>query len=187
MSIQELTKLNTSLATEFPNEYRNRILKLAFSTYLPTTQDRSKSIDNFSRDTGIAREDIYEVLGIYIILLKTFLQSSDNEFQERLVELGFSSDFIENLPFIGNREEIILNLQKNYSKDFGKLSSLKWRIDISLSQSVLAKRIPNFLVFSMTLTNGKKYIIEMDPRMFHKLRFNIALILNELDSLKSNK
>ncbi|XP_056646769.1 uncharacterized protein LOC130451639 isoform X3 [Diorhabda sublineata] len=34
----------------------------------------------------------------------------------------------------GNREEIILNLQKNYSKDFGKLSSLKWRIDISLSQ-----------------------------------------------------
>lgn len=100
----------------------------------PTAQDRSKVIENLSNDSSISKAQIYEVLGVYIGLIRLFLETSDNEFNVKLLEIGFSSDFVQQLPFIGNREEIVKNITSNFDVDFGKLSTLKWKIDISLSR-----------------------------------------------------
>ncbi|CAG9855089.1 unnamed protein product [Phyllotreta striolata] len=185
MNYTELSKASKTLAEEFPNEFRNKILKLAISSYLPTAQDRSKAIDVISRDANVPKEHVYEVLGVYISLLEIFLQGSDNEYNEKLAELGFTAGFLEQLPFLGNREEIINNLQKSYTMDFGRLNLLKWRIDVSLDHSVLAKKVPNLILISLTKKDGSRYTIELEPRMFHKFRFSIALILYELNNLKS--
>lgn len=106
---------------------------MALIAYQPSAQDRSKLVDVFSTDANISKEQIYKVLGAYIVLLKLFLENSDTEFSNRLKEMGFSSEFIDNFPLLGNREEIITNLRSNFGSDFGKMSTLNWKIDISLT------------------------------------------------------
>lgn len=106
---------------------------MALIAYQPNPQDRSKVIENVSKDTEIPKEQIYKLLGVYIGLLKLFMETSDAEFINRLKELGFPPEFIERLPLVGNRDEVIINLRKNVNDSFRKLSSLKWKIDISLS------------------------------------------------------
>ncbi|KAJ8936450.1 hypothetical protein NQ314_012312 [Rhamnusium bicolor] len=186
MNIQEVPKSVINLVCEFPDEFKSKMLKMALIANQPTAQDRSKILANFSNDSSIPKEQIYEVLGVYITLVRFFLETSDNEFNSRLLEIGFTSEFIENLPFIGNRDEIVNNLLHNFNTDFGKLSSLKWKIDISLSNSALLKKIPTSIILCLTLKNNNKYTIEVEGKTFHKLRFNIALILKELTLLKSN-
>lgn len=100
----------------------------------PTPQDRSKILLNLSNESSLPRDQIYEVLGVYIRLIRFFLETSDNELNTKLLEIGFTPDFVQQLPFIGHREEIVKNLTNNFDVDFGKLSSLKWKIDISLSR-----------------------------------------------------
>lgn len=103
---------------------------MALSSYLPTTQDRSKAIENLSRDCNVPKENIYDILGVYITILGMFLQSNDNEYSEKMIEIGFTKEFLEQLSFLGHRQEIIGNLQNSFNTQ--KLGSLKWRIDISL-------------------------------------------------------
>ncbi|KAJ8955348.1 hypothetical protein NQ318_003442 [Aromia moschata] len=149
---------------------------MALVAYQPTAQDRSKLIENFFNDTGIPKEQIYEILGVYIGLIRFFLETSNNEFNARLLEIGFTPEFVEKLPFATNREEIVSNLSKNFNSDFAKLTSLKWKVDISLGNSALVKKIPINVILCLTLRNGKKYTIEVEAKMFHRLRFNVALL-----------
>ncbi|XP_072402288.1 COMM domain-containing protein 5 [Diabrotica undecimpunctata] len=186
MNISEISKSTINLVSDIPNDYRNKILKLVFSSYLLTEQERSKTVLNLSRDINIPKENLEEILGVYLMFVTLFLRFEDNEFVERLTEIGFSPEFIENLPLIGNRDSIIENLRRSYTENFGKLSLFRWRIDISLSNSDLVK-VPNVVVLSITLTNRKKYTIELDPTTFHKLRYSVSFLLNQLNSLRSNK
>lgn len=110
------------------------LLLVALVANQPTVQDRSKIIENLSNDSNISKEQIYEVLGVYIGLIRLFLGTSDNEFNTKLLEIGFSSDFVQQLPLIGHREEIVKNLINNFDVDFGKLLTFKWKIDVSLSR-----------------------------------------------------
>lgn len=48
------------------------------------------------------------------------------------------------------------------------------------------KKIPTSVIVCLVLKNGEKYAIEVDAKSFHKLRFNIALILKELTTIKCN-
>ncbi|KAJ8923587.1 hypothetical protein NQ315_010166 [Exocentrus adspersus] len=184
MNIHELSKSTINAVCEFPPEFRSKVLKVALVAFQPTAQDRSKIIENLANDRGISKDQLCQVIGVYISLVRLFLQTSDNEFSTRLSEIGFTSDFVQQLPFIGHRDEILNNLTNGFDADFGKLSTLKWKIDISLSITLI--KIPTTVILCLTLKNGKKYTIEVDAKSFHKLRFNIAIVLKELASLKSN-
>ncbi|CAG9816773.1 unnamed protein product [Phaedon cochleariae] len=187
MNLSEVSKSSMSLVQDFPSEYRSKIMKMALLSFSPTGQDHAKFIDDFSKVSNIPKEHIYEVLGVYIGIIRLLMENNDAEFSHKLTEIGFSNDFLGKLSFTENREEIVNNLMTKKTTDFGKLSSIKWRIDISLSNSALMKKIPANVVFSITLKNKKKYIMEVEAREFHKLRFNVALLLKEMSLLKSIK
>lgn len=93
--------------------------------------DRSKLIKKFSNDSGIPKEHIYEILSVYIAIVRLFLEANDKEFNNKLHNIGFTTDFIENLPLISNRKEIVDNFQQIES-NLNKAESIKWRIDVSL-------------------------------------------------------
>lgn len=50
--------------------------------------------------------------------------------------------------------------------------------------SSLVKKVPIGVILCITMKTGKKYTIEVDAKMFHKLRFNVALVLKELLALE---
>lgn len=49
---------------------------------------------------------------------------------------------------------------------------------------MISKKIPKPVILCLEMNNGQKYTIRVDAKMFHKLRFNIAMMLNELNSAK---
>lgn len=89
-------------------------------------------VENITKDVGLSKEQTYEIIGIYIAIVKSFLHNSYNNFNTKLLEAGFSQDFISNLGLLENQKELISNLRHHSSNNFYKLSIFKWKIDISL-------------------------------------------------------
>lgn len=94
--------------------------------------DYSDLIENFSKQTDISEEQLYAVLGTYISIIRLSLRNNSTEFVNKLLDIGFPIEFIKSLPFIDRQDDIINNIRKSYDKDFLRVSTLKWRIDISL-------------------------------------------------------
>ncbi|XP_023024347.2 COMM domain-containing protein 5 [Leptinotarsa decemlineata] len=186
MSLKELPKNVVNLVLNSPKEYQSQLFKMALLAHKPTDQDHSELIKNFSKETDMPKEQIYNILGVYIALIKLFLEINESDFNQKLLEFGFTTDFLQKLPFFKNPNGIIDNLMDNHT-DFGKMSLFKWRIDISLSNSTLVKKVPMNLLVSLTMKNGKNLKIKIEAKEFHRLRFNIALILKELNSLRLSK
>ncbi|XP_019873454.1 COMM domain-containing protein 5 [Aethina tumida] len=186
MNLTQVPKTLINTVCETQNEVQNRVLKLALAIQQSPNQDRTKIIDKICHEFNIPKETLHCILAVYLSLIRFFLEVNDKEYNSRLLELGFTENFVESLPLISNREDVVNKIQFATHTDFGKLSYLKWRIDISLVNSTLVKKVPTSVILSVSMKNQRKITITVDAKNYHKLRFNIALILKELTCLKAN-
>lgn len=147
MNLENIDSNTISLVSNVPSEYRNKFLKrklMLFKNFLNNvhllvallawqspTKNCHHVIENVSKDVGISKNETYVIIGAYIEIVKLFLQSS-SEFNSRLTEIGFSTDFITNLSLAENQHELLSNLKRHSINNFSKISILKWKIDISL-------------------------------------------------------
>lgn len=106
---------------------------MALSINQSPTLDRLKILEKISNDHHVPKDKLIEVLGIYLAIIRLFLETTDKEFNAKLIELGFSNEFVEELPLVSNRTKVIDNIVNSRRGEFKKLVSLKWRIDISLT------------------------------------------------------
>ncbi|EFA11877.1 COMM domain-containing protein 5-like Protein [Tribolium castaneum] len=183
MNLNEIPKTVALATSQCPPECLNNILKVALSINQSPTQDRLKVIEKISNDFDLPKEKTIEILGVYLAIIRTFVASTDKEFNAKLKELGFSNEFIEELPLINNRTKVMDTILSSRRGEFNKLVSLKWRIDISLTNSALVKKLPTSVILCLQLKNGRKYTINLNIKTFHKLRFNVALIMKEINQL----
>lgn len=151
MNLQNVNSNEVTLVTNIPDEYKKKFLKswyiflqagVYFNNFyilvaLLGWQSPAKNCyhitKNISQDIGLSIEQTYEVVGIYIEIVKLFLQNSFNDFNIKLMDLGFSSDFISKLSLLEHQKDLISNLRRHSVSNFNKLSILKWKIDISLT------------------------------------------------------
>ncbi|VEN53512.1 unnamed protein product [Callosobruchus maculatus] len=158
---------------------KKKICKLALLAQQYVSSNHSNTVDHISQELNITQEQLHRAIGIYIYLINIFVAYKDKEFVSSLLEMGFTMCDIQELPFINNKEEI-LNTQKNiYMFDCEKIMNLKWRIDISLFNSSKVKRSSLQMILCFVLRNKKKQAIEINTRMFLKLRFTIAILLKD--------
>lgn len=110
---------------------------MALSINQSPSQDRLKVIEKISNDFNLPKEIIVDLLGLYLAIIRAFMESTDKEFNAKLLELGFSNDFVDELPLVNNRTKVIDTILSSRRGEFNKLVSLKWRIDISLTNRYL--------------------------------------------------
>ncbi|RZC38355.1 COMM domain-containing protein 5, partial [Asbolus verrucosus] len=132
---------------------------VALSLIQSSVQERLKVIEKISNDYNISKEKITQVLEIYLAIIRIFIESTDKEFNMKLIDLGFSSDFVEDLPLSSNRTKIVDTILNSRRGEFNKLVSLKWRIDISLSNSILLKKIPTGVILCLQFKDGRRYTV----------------------------
>jgi hypothetical protein len=60
---------------------------------------------------------------------------------------------------------------------------MSWRVDASISTSSLSRTLEPSIMVEMNLSNGQKYSFEMTLSSFHLLRFNVAIVLKEMDDI----
>lgn len=60
---------------------------------------------------------------------------------------------------------------------------VNWRVDVSLSTSSLNRTLEPTVLIEIHLSNGRILSFEMTLQSFHLLRFNVALVLKEMDDI----
>lgn len=64
-----------------------------------------------------------------------------------------------------------------------KATMINWRVDVSISTSSLSKTLEPSVIMELTLSNGQVVSFEIPMGMFHVFRFNVALVIKEMDDI----
>ncbi|CAG2063162.1 unnamed protein product [Timema podura] len=68
-----------------------------------------------------------------------------------------------------------------------KLEKLRWRIDVTISSSVLSRVLEPCLLLEMTLNNGRKEVFEVSLAKFHQMRYHVTSLLNQMENIEKRK
>ncbi|XP_012349141.1 uncharacterized protein LOC100867462 isoform X2 [Apis florea] len=148
-------------------------------------------LDRISQKYNVSEEIVDEYYSIIFTILKIHLGTlSQNvkltEFKQILEELKLSPECIDDLSIVvygQKRSELISGLIQK-TKFYPHLISCKWRIDITISSSVLNRVLEPYIIMEWTFNNGKRQIFELSLPKFHQLRHAIATILVEMQKVE---
>eukprot|EP00794_Sanderia_malayensis_P003362 gene3362-3851_t len=107
-------------------------------------------------------------------------------FTQELLELRFSEDFVNDISsIIFSSKQLTLD-QKNIENRLRlpKLESVKWRVDVGISTSVLNRVLEPTILMEMKLDNNKTATFEVSLTKFHELRYNVSSVLKEMKDLE---
>ncbi|KAH8410593.1 hypothetical protein KR009_005822, partial [Drosophila setifemur] len=100
-------------------------------------------------------------------------------------DLNFTEEYVDDIcKVVLNHREILCKNFAETKMDRVKMSKLQWRINISLSLNTVQIDKPT-IVLHFKLQNMEFRTLELPLPMFQQVRYNIALLLNELLSLQS--
>ena len=84
---------------------------------------------------------------------------------------------------IQRRKDLDYALINIYRPSQVTLSALSWRIDVCISTSALSRNLLPVIVIQTNLSDGKRVSFEMSLNSFNILRFNVALVLKEIEDV----
>lgn len=67
-----------------------------------------------------------------------------------------------------------------------RLESLDWRVDVTLSTSSSQRVLRPSVLLRLVLSDGTVQLLDLDRESFGHLRYTVAELLAEMDSVRSN-
>ncbi|KAM9376760.1 COMM domain-containing protein 5 isoform 1-T1 [Pholidichthys leucotaenia] len=107
-------------------------------------------------------------------------------FKEDLRELRIPEDFITDFSSVvfGTRRTILEAAAARKDPHLPTVEEFKWRVDVSISTSCLARALQPSVLMQMKLSDGRIHCFEVPMSKFQELRYNVALILKEMNNLE---
>ncbi|KAK2849505.1 hypothetical protein Q5P01_009339 [Channa striata] len=107
-------------------------------------------------------------------------------FKEDLRELRIPEDFITDFSSVvfGNRRAALESAACQKDPHLPTIEDFKWRVDVAISTSSLARALQPSVLMQIKLTDGSFHRFEVPISKFHDLRYNVALILKEMNDLE---
>lgn len=128
--------------------------------------------------------------GLHTLLSCAFRKPSGalkvDVFKEDLAELNIPSDFISDLETVvygAKRSEIDTSVLA-CRPSLPKLESFRWRVDTTISTSVLNRVLEPYLFVELILSNGEVSTFEVPLTKFQELRYNVSYVLKEMEALE---
>ncbi|KAF5274524.1 hypothetical protein FQA39_LY07136 [Lamprigera yunnana] len=137
------------------------------------------SIKKISQTLALEQEEVFDLIGLYSSVIRLKAVYDEKEFLEALTTAGFNKSFVK---AVLTSPTIIMD--KEYYKTAKKLTKFNWRIDISFVYGFLKEQVPPTIIINLQLSSGKQCTFEVDLQTFHKLRFNVSLLLKELTAIE---
>lgn len=127
---------------------------------------------------------MYRVLTEAIRIPTTSLKQE--AFKEDLRELRIPEDFITDFASVvfGSRRAALEAVTSQRDPHFPTLEDLRWRVDVTISTSSLARALQPSVLMQMKLSDGSVQQFEVPVSKFQELRYNVALILKEMNDLE---
>ncbi|KAJ8267264.1 hypothetical protein GJAV_G00140500 [Gymnothorax javanicus] len=166
-----------------------KILKVVVNALEGT--DCKDSVKSLSENGAIPEEQLSHVIaGIYGLLkeaLRLPASSLKQEvFKEDLRQCGISEEYISDFASIvfGNRRTSLQTAAAQQGPRLPTIEDIRWRVDVAISTSSLARALQPSILMQMKLTDGNSHQFEVSVSKFQELRYNVALILKEMNDLE---
>ncbi|XP_068181685.1 COMM domain-containing protein 5 [Antennarius striatus] len=107
-------------------------------------------------------------------------------FKEDLRALRVPEEFISDFCSVvfGNRRAALEVASSQKDPHLPAVEDLKWRVDVAISTSSLARALQPSVLMQMKLSDGSLHRFEVPVSKFQELRYNVALILKEMNDLE---
>lgn len=107
-------------------------------------------------------------------------------FKEDLRELRIPEDFITDFSSVvfGSRRAALEAASSQRDPHLPTIEDFKWRVDVAISTSSLARALQPSVLMQMKLSDGNFHRFEVPVSKFQELRYNVALILKEMNDLE---
>ncbi|KAM8909163.1 COMM domain-containing protein 5 [Spinachia spinachia] len=107
-------------------------------------------------------------------------------FREDLRELRIPEEFITDFSSVvfGNRRAALDAATARNDPHLPTVEDFKWRVDVAISTSSLARAMQPSVLMQMKLSDGSFQRFEVLVSKFQELRYNVALILKEMNDLE---
>ncbi|KAF7707199.1 COMM domain-containing protein 5 [Silurus meridionalis] len=151
----------------------------------------SVSMTDIIENNSLSEEKLgYIVSGMYELLKEAFRQPSTSmkqeSFEEDLRELRISDEFIADLSHVvfGNGRPALNAYAMQHGPRLPKLEKLRWRVDVAISTSSLSRALQPSILMQLKLSDGNLHQFEVPMSKFQELRYNVTLILKEMNDLE---
>ncbi|XP_051810191.1 COMM domain-containing protein 5 isoform X1 [Acanthochromis polyacanthus] len=95
-------------------------------------------------------------------------------------------DFITDFCSVvfGNRRAVLEAAASQKDPQLPTVADFKWRVDVAISTSSLARALQPSVLMQMKLSDGSFHRFEVPVSKFQDLRYNVASILKEMNDLE---
>ncbi|XP_044219227.1 COMM domain-containing protein 5 [Thunnus albacares] len=170
-------------------EMFRKILKAVVSAL--EGKDCREVMKSIAESSVIPQERLSHIVaGMYRVLSEAIripMSSLKQEaFKEDLRELRIPEDFITDFSSVvfGNRRAVLDAATSQNDPHLPTIDDLKWRVDVAISTSSLARALQPSVLMQMKLSDGGFHRFEVPVSKFQELRYNVALILKEMNDLE---
>ncbi|NXG59851.1 COMD5 protein, partial [Hemiprocne comata] len=155
-------------------------------------KDCKESVKQIAESTDISEEQLaFLISGMYTLLrealrlpLSTFKQevSSGSTWSPDKIPEDFIVDFSS--VVFGNRRPASEGTALLQRSRLPSVQDFRWRVDVAISTSSLARALQPSILMMMKLSDGTAHRFEVPVAKFQELRYNVALILKEMNDLE---
>ncbi|KAM8953572.1 COMM domain-containing protein 5 [Pelodytes ibericus] len=142
-------------------------------------------------NTLISEEQLTFIISGAYTLLKVALRFpvstlKQEVFKDDLKELGIPDEFIVDFANIvyGNRRPVLENAALEQGIRLPTVEDFRWRVDVAISTSCLSRALQPSILMQLKLSDGAFHRFEVPVAKFQELRYNVALILKEMNDLE---
>lgn len=154
-------------------------------------KDCRASLMSIAETSTVPQERLSHIAaGMYRILSEAIRIPSSSlkpeAFKEDLRELRIPEDFISDFASVvfGSRRAALETVTSQNDPHLPTLLDFKWRVDVSISTSSLARALQPSVLMQMKLSDESLQSFEVPMSKFQELRYNAALILKEMNDLE---
>lgn len=184
----EIESLSKNLKDVDQETFR-KILKAVVSAL--EGKDCREVMKSIAESSVISEERLSHIVaGMYRVLsdairipTSSFKQEA---FKEDLRDLRIPEEFITDFSSVvfGNRRAALEALTLQNDPHLPTLDELKWRVDVAISTSSLSRALQPSVLMQIKLSDGTFHQFELPVSKFQELRYNVALILKEMNDLE---
>ncbi|XP_007242402.3 COMM domain-containing protein 5 isoform X1 [Astyanax mexicanus] len=174
---------------DLDKELFRKILKVVVSAV--EGKDCGEAMVEIGESGSLSEEKLSRIVSGLFKLLREALRFPGSSvkqegFKEDLRELRISEEFIADIASVvfGNRRSALDAAVTQRGPRLPSLMEFRWRVDVAISTSSLARALQPSVLMQLKLSDGNIHRFEVPVSKFQELRYNVALILKEMNDLE---
>ncbi|NXA66712.1 COMD5 protein, partial [Mohoua ochrocephala] len=155
-------------------------------------KDCKESVKLIAESANLSEEQLAFLISGMYTLLREALRLPLSTFKQEpncfvlLFSFRIPEDFIVDFSSVvfGNRRPTSEGTALIQRSRLPSIQDFKWRVDVAISTSSLARALQPSILMMMKLSDGTAHRFEVPVAKFQELRYNVALILKEMNDLE---